>query len=150
MSCRLCSFFVCLFIFCRLCFIFFQKVHLCLWAIGGHELGTLSIWVHNSFTVYDNSWPLKVDNFSEFQNVISDSSHQFFSSIIFYICRIFECFDFKGAVYFKIPKPMWQYTFAVINQSNKQSDYNLSKIINLLNDHPASKKSGNNIFLTLY
>ena len=73
MSCRLCSFFVCLFIFCRLCFIFFQKVHLCLWAIGGHELGTFSIRVHNSFTVYDNSWPLKVDNFSEFQNVISDS-----------------------------------------------------------------------------
>ena len=51
---------------------FFQRVDLCIWAIGGHELGTLSIPVHNSLTVYDNSWALKFDNFSEFQNVISD------------------------------------------------------------------------------
>ena len=29
--------------------------------------------VHNSLTVNDNSWTLKFDNFSEFQNVISDS-----------------------------------------------------------------------------
>ena len=51
---------------------FFQRVDLCIWAIGGHELGTLSIPVHNSLTVYDNSWALKFDNFSEFQNAISD------------------------------------------------------------------------------
>ena len=29
--------------------------------------------VHNSLTVHDNSWTLKFDNFSEFQNFISDS-----------------------------------------------------------------------------
>ena len=34
----------------------------------GHEIGTLSIRVHNSLTVHQN-----FDNFSEFQNVISDS-----------------------------------------------------------------------------
>ena len=67
---------------CRLCFIlelktaegwFFQRVYLCTWVIGGHELGTPSIRVHNSLTVHDNSWALKFSNFSEFQNVISDS-----------------------------------------------------------------------------
>ena len=30
--------------------------------------------IYNSLTVHDNSWTLKFDNFSEFQNVISDSS----------------------------------------------------------------------------
>ena len=68
---------------CRLCFIlelkaergsFFQRFHLYIWAIGGHELGILSIRVHNSLTVQDNSWALKFDNFSEFRNVISDST----------------------------------------------------------------------------
>ena len=29
--------------------------------------------VHNSLTVHDNLWTLKSDNFSEFQNLISDS-----------------------------------------------------------------------------
>ena len=51
---------------------FFQSVHLYVWAIAGHEPGTLSIQLHNSMTVHDNSWALKFDNFSEFQNVISD------------------------------------------------------------------------------
>ena len=46
----------------------------CIWAITGHELDTLCIGVHNSLTVHDNSWALKFDNFSEFQNVIGDSS----------------------------------------------------------------------------
>ena len=86
MSCRLCVS-VCVYVcvcmfFCCLCFIlelktaegwFFQRVHLCIWAIGGYELGTLSIRVHNSLKVHDNSWALKFDNFSEFQNVIGDS-----------------------------------------------------------------------------
>ena len=52
---------------------FFQRVHLCILAIGGHELVTLSIRVHNSLTVHDNLWALKFDNFSEFQNVMSDT-----------------------------------------------------------------------------
>ena len=59
---------VCVFFFsffCYLCFIlelktaegwFFQRVHLCIWAIGGYELGTLSIQVHNLLTVHNNSW----------------------------------------------------------------------------------------------
>ena len=81
----------------------FYKVHLYIWAVAGHELSSLSItaqsfnsWlilqffllilqilddlfssmikqVHNSLTVHDNSWNLKFDNFSEFQNVISDN-----------------------------------------------------------------------------
>ena len=68
---------------CRLCCIlelktaerrFFHRVHLCIWAIGGHKLGTLGIRAHNSLTVHDNSWALKFDNFFEFQNVISDTS----------------------------------------------------------------------------
>ena len=46
---------------------------LCICVIGGHELGTLSIRVHNSLTVHDNSWALKLDNFSEIQNVSSDN-----------------------------------------------------------------------------
>ena len=29
--------------------------------------------MYNSLTVYDISWALKFDNFSEFQNMISDS-----------------------------------------------------------------------------
>ena len=37
-----------------------------IWATAGHELGSLTIWVHNSLTVHDN-----FDNFFEFQNVIS-------------------------------------------------------------------------------
>ena len=52
---------------------FFQIVHLCLWVTAGHELGTLSIRIHNSLIVYGNSQDLKFDTFSEFQNVISDS-----------------------------------------------------------------------------
>ena len=76
---------VCVFFFsffCYLCFIlelktaegwFFQRVHLCIWAMGGYELGTLSMQVHNLLTVHNNSWALKFDNFSEFQNVIKDS-----------------------------------------------------------------------------
>ena len=40
---------------------------------AGHELGTLSIRICNSLTVYDNSWVLKFDIFSEFRKVISDS-----------------------------------------------------------------------------
>ena len=64
--------------FCRLCFIlelktaegwFFQRFHLSIWVIVVHELGTLSIRVHNSLKVHGNSWDLKFDNFSEFQNV---------------------------------------------------------------------------------
>ena len=51
--------------------VIFQRVHLCIWAIGGHELGTVS-----SLTIHGNSWVLKLDNFPEFQNVISDSSPQ--------------------------------------------------------------------------
>ena len=31
--------------------------------------------VHNSLTVHDNSWTLKFYNFSDFQDVISDSAH---------------------------------------------------------------------------
>ena len=51
----------------------FCCLHLSVWAIAGRELGTLSIRVHNSLTVHANLWALKFDNFSEFQNVISDS-----------------------------------------------------------------------------
>ena len=40
---------------------------------AGHKLGTLSIQIFNSLIVYDNPGTLKFDNFSEFQNVISDS-----------------------------------------------------------------------------
>ena len=77
-SCCLC---VCFFS-CHMCCIlelktakgwFFLRVHLCIWAIGGHKLGTLSIRVHNSLTVHDNLWALKFDNFSEFQNIASES-----------------------------------------------------------------------------
>ena len=50
-----------------------MRVHLCIWAIAGHELGTLSIRAHNSLTVYEHTWALKFDDFSEFQNVISDN-----------------------------------------------------------------------------
>ena len=53
----------------------FCCLHLSVWAIAGRELGTLSIRVHNSLTVHANLWALKFDNFSEFQNVISDSLH---------------------------------------------------------------------------
>ena len=49
------------------------SVELCIWAIGGHELGNLSIRVHNKLTVHDNSWALKFDKFSKSQNTISDS-----------------------------------------------------------------------------
>ena len=55
----------------------FQRVHLCIWAIGGHELGTFSIEypIHWQFmSVHDNSWALKFDNFSEFQKVVSNST----------------------------------------------------------------------------
>ena len=74
--------FVCVCLFCRLCCIlklktaegwFFKRVRLCMWAIGRQQLGTLSIPVHNSLIVHHSSWALKFDNFSEFQNVISDS-----------------------------------------------------------------------------
>ena len=51
----------------------FSKSHLYIWAIGGHELGTLSIRVSNSLIFHENSWALKLDNFSESQSVISDS-----------------------------------------------------------------------------
>ena len=81
--CLFVYFFVFLFCFLSLVFhfgakdckrmIFFQRVQMCIWAIGGQELGTLSIRVHNSLAVHDNSWVLKFDSFSEFQNVISDS-----------------------------------------------------------------------------
>ena len=83
---------------------FLLKVHLFVWVVAGHELDTLSIqaqifhswliaqlftyfvnirWsflsmikqVHNALTVHDNSWALKLDNFSEFQNFISDNPH---------------------------------------------------------------------------
>ena len=84
MSCHLC---VCVFFsFCRLCCIlelktgerwFVQRVHLYVWAIRRHELGTLSIRVHNSLTVHENSCTLKFDNFSKFQNFISDSPSTF-------------------------------------------------------------------------
>ena len=40
---------------------------------AGHQLGTLSIRIYNSLTVYDNLWALKFDSFFEFQNVISDT-----------------------------------------------------------------------------
>ena len=50
----------------------FLRIHLFIWATGGHELGTLSIRVHNSLTVYGNSWALKFDHFSEFQSALSD------------------------------------------------------------------------------
>ena len=82
MSCRLS---VC---FCRLyCILelktaegrFFHRVHLCIWAIGGHELGTLSIRVHNSLTVHDYSWALKFENFCEFQNVLSEVELYYYS-----------------------------------------------------------------------
>ena len=46
-------------------------LYICIY--GVHELGTLNIRIHHSLTVYDNSWALKFYNFSEFQNVISDS-----------------------------------------------------------------------------
>ena len=72
--------FVCfMFVFCffgtRDCrrIVFFQRVYLYKWVIAGHKLGTLSKQIHNSLTVYDNSSALKSDNFSEFQNVISNS-----------------------------------------------------------------------------
>ena len=75
MSC--CWGFFC-FAFCFLFFLelktterwFFQRVHLYIWAIAWHKLGTLSIRVHSAMTVHDHSWALKFDNFSEFQNVI--------------------------------------------------------------------------------
>ena len=51
---------------------FFQRVHLYIRAIAGHELGTLSMRVHDSLKIHDNSWALKFHNFSEFQNVIKD------------------------------------------------------------------------------
>ena len=49
---------------------FFQRVKLCIWAIGGHKLGILSIRVHNSLTAHDNSLALKFDNFPEFQKIL--------------------------------------------------------------------------------
>ena len=51
-----------------------------LYSIAGHELGTLSIQVQNSLTVRDN-----FDNFSEFQNVISDENRYVRKSI----CTLF-------------------------------------------------------------
>ena len=74
---------------------YYKRVHL-LWAVAGHEMSTLTIQaqsfncylisqvftnfvnirrsffiqVHNSLTVHDSLWTLKLDNFSEFQNVI--------------------------------------------------------------------------------
>ena len=50
---------------------FFFREFTCIYG----QLGTLSIRVQNSLTVHDNSWALKIDNFSEFQNVISDSAN---------------------------------------------------------------------------
>ena len=50
-----------------------MSFHLYILVTAGHELGTLSIQIYDSLTVYDNSWALKLDSFSEFQNVISDS-----------------------------------------------------------------------------
>ena len=52
----------------------FQGVHLCIWTIEGHKLGTLTMQVHNSLTVHNNLWALKFDNFSESQTTICGSS----------------------------------------------------------------------------
>ena len=53
-------------------FFFRDFTCLAIWAIAGQELGTLNKRVHNSLTFHDNSWALRFDNFSEFQNIISD------------------------------------------------------------------------------
>ena len=80
--CLFCFLLFCFVLFCRFCFIlelktvegwFFRRVYLCIWSIGGDELGAISIRVHNSLKVHDNSWALRFDDFSEFQNVISDN-----------------------------------------------------------------------------
>ena len=63
---------------------FFQRLKLCIWTKRGHEVGTLSIRVHHSVTVHDNSWALKFDNFSEFQSIITDSHSR--SSVIMTLC----------------------------------------------------------------
>ena len=57
-----------------------------MWAIGGHELGTLSIRVHNSLTVHYNLWALKFDNFSEFQNVKRPPHPPPIPSVIMTLC----------------------------------------------------------------
>ena len=53
-------FFVCFFLSLVLHFgvkdcrrMIFQKDHLRIWAIGGHELGSLNVRVHNSLTIYE-------------------------------------------------------------------------------------------------
>ena len=66
--------------------LFFQRVRLYIWDIAGHELGTLSIRVDDSATVHDNSWALKLDNFSEFQNVINNSLPNPNPSVIMTFC----------------------------------------------------------------
>ena len=57
-------------IFQRVLYTVYQTVYIdyYIWAIAGHELGVLNIRVHNSLAVHNN-----FDNFSEYQNVISDS-----------------------------------------------------------------------------
>ena len=60
---------------------FFQRVYLYIWAIGGQKLGILSIQVHSSLLELWNSWALKFDNFSEFQNVISDAHHSHYDAL---------------------------------------------------------------------
>ena len=52
-----------------------------IWAIAGHELDTLSIRVHNSLAVHDN-----FNNFSEFQNDISDRPPPPTTSVIMTHC----------------------------------------------------------------
>ena len=42
---------------------FFQRVYLYIRAIARHELSTRSIRVHNSSTVHDNLWALKIRKF---------------------------------------------------------------------------------------
>ena len=66
--------------------LFFQRVCLYIWDIAGYELGTLSIRVDNSATVHDNSWALKLDNFSKFQNVINNSLPTPTPSVIMTLC----------------------------------------------------------------
>ena len=98
---------VCVVFFCCCCLSFlettegwfFQRIHLHIWAVAGHELSSLNVRAHrfnswivtqcfwvfcksylfspiikqvrNSLSVHDNSWTLKFNNISEFQNVIS-------------------------------------------------------------------------------
>ena len=51
-----------------------------IWATAGHELGSLTTWVHNSLTVHDN-----FDNFFEFRNVIGDRRN--FNSLSITYCH---------------------------------------------------------------